>query len=112
MLPSLSACLISVRHAIASTPQELRQYGPYVGNLAGREVVAYFKSDAQGSPVEAAYFYRDTGKDIVLFHDALQGRFIECRPTWQEEETFQGCSDPSGYWNVQLMRNADRKSVV
>lgn len=106
MLASLSACLISIVPAIASTMQEPREYGPYAGHVAGREVVAYFKSDTQVSQIKAAYFFRDTGKDIVLLHDAAQGRFIECAPTWQEEETVQGCSEPSGYWTVRLMRNA------
>lgn len=90
----------------ALAQEKIVEHGPYAGKLAGREVVAYFRSDAQGNPFEAGFFYRDTGKDIVLFHDPVQGRFMECVPTWQEEETVQGCSEPGAYWTVQLTRNA------
>lgn len=106
VLLSLLCFLVALCGEGALAQERIVDHGPYVGNLAGREVVAYFRSDAQGNPFEAGYFYRDTGKDIVLFHDRAQGRFVECAPTWQEEETVQGCSEPDGYWTVQLTRNA------
>jgi len=103
---SVLCLLVPLSGESALAQEKIVEHGPYVGKLAGREVVAHFRSDAQGNPFEAGFFYRDTGKDIVLFHDPAQGRFMECAPTWQEEETVQGCSEPGAYWTVQLTRNA------
>jgi hypothetical protein len=106
VLLSLLYFLVPLGDEGALAQERIVEHGPYVGKLAGRDVVARFMSDAQGLPMPGSFFYRDTGKDIVLFHDPAQGRFMECAPTWQEEETVQGCSEPSGYWTVQLTPNA------
>ena len=105
-LHGLFSSAVALGHAGALAQERITDHGPYVGKLAGREVVARFRSDAQGMPMPGSYFYRDTGREMVLFYDAAQRRFIECAPTWQEEETVSGCSEPDGYWDVQLVRNA------
>lgn len=104
--PGLFSCLVALGHAGTLAQEKITEQGPYVGKLAGREVVARFSSDAQGMPMPGSYFYRDTGREVVLFYDAAQRRFIECMPTWQEEETVSGCGEPGGYWDVHVMRNA------
>jgi hypothetical protein len=106
VLLSLLYFLVPLGEEGALAQERIVEHGPYVGKLAGREIVARFMSDAQGLPMPGSFFYRDTGKDIVLFHDPAQDRFMECAPTWQEEETVQGCSEPGGYWTVQLTPNA------
>lgn len=105
-LLSLVSFPVVLCHAGELAKERVTEYGPYVGKLGGRDLVAHFKFDARGMPLPGSYFYRDTGREVVLFYDAAQRRFIECMPTWQEEESAGGCSEPAGYWDVQLMRNS------
>jgi hypothetical protein len=104
-LLSLLSFPVALGHASVLAKENFTEYGPYVGKLGDRDVVARFKSDARGVPTSGSYFYRDTGREVLLVYDAAQQRFIECMPTWREEESVGGCSEPSGYWIVQIMRN-------
>lgn len=102
LLASLSLGLICFNNAAAWEPPRIVHYGPYAGTLGKREVVAQFDLDAQGSPVQASFFYRDTGKDIVLYYDATHDEYLACVPTWREDETTDGCAEPGAYWKVML----------
>nr|WP_217343951.1 hypothetical protein [Noviherbaspirillum sp. L7-7A]MBV0878045.1 hypothetical protein [Noviherbaspirillum sp. L7-7A] len=103
-LLSLLSFPVARGHAGVLAKENFTEYGPYVGKLGDRELVARFKSNARGVPMSGSYFYRDTGREVLLVYAAAQQRFIECMPTWREEES-GGCSEPSGYWIVQIMRN-------
>ncbi len=78
-------------------------YGPYVGKLAGKDIVMLINA---GDPTDGAagnYFYRSIGMDITLFKAAGgKGQFIECPATWGDEV----CDKPSGYWSISFTDDA------
>ncbi|MFZ6647656.1 hypothetical protein ACO0LO_18175 [Undibacterium sp. TJN25] len=94
---SLLALVSSSAFAVAGGP-----YGPYLGKLAGKEIVLSINGGDTAKEAAGNYFYRNIGLDITLFQAAGKDQFIECPATWADEV----CSKPSGYWNITFTDDA------